>query len=201
MECILLFLITASLEILEELILCRDLVMMFKMINHLAKVMWESFKVDLARDGAPSKVVMWLLIVYHFCPEIGAGFLHDALNKLCIISIQDLVLKHSAALSLWQVLVCEPTGRDRRSNWQLWHTLHYQLILHNDLVVIVDYWSRLRRNFNRFDPCRWIKRASQSSPIIQNCRLLYWFGESRRNETRMALCCGHNVRSRARRRT
>ena len=200
MECVLLFLITASLEILKKLILCRDFVMMFKMINHLAKVMWESFKVDLARDRAPPKVVMWLLIVYHFCPEIRAGFLHDTLYKLCIISIQDLVLKHSAALSLWQVLVCEPTGRDRWSNLQLWHTFHYQLILHDDLVI-VDNRGRLLRNLNRFDPCRRIKRACQSSPIIQNGRLLYWFCESGRNETRMALCCGHDIRSRARRRT
>ena len=116
MEGILLFLITAHLEILKKLIFRSDFVMVLKMINHLTEVMRKSLKVDLSGDGAPPKVVMGLLIVYHFGPKVGAGFLHDALNKLRVISIQDLVFKHSAALSLWQVLVCKSTSRDCRSD-------------------------------------------------------------------------------------
>ena len=58
MESILLLLITAGLKVLKELILCSYLVMVLKMIYHLTKVMRESLKVDLARDGTPPKVVM-----------------------------------------------------------------------------------------------------------------------------------------------
>ena len=58
MESILLFFITGCLKVLEEFILCSDFMMVLKMIDHLAEVMRESLKVDLARDGTPPKVVM-----------------------------------------------------------------------------------------------------------------------------------------------
>ena len=58
MESILLFLITGGLKVLEELVFRSDLMVVLKVIDHLTEVMREPLKVDLARDGAPPKVVM-----------------------------------------------------------------------------------------------------------------------------------------------
>ena len=45
-----------ALKVLEELIFCRYLMMMFKMIDHLAKVMAEAVKIYLSAARAPTEV-------------------------------------------------------------------------------------------------------------------------------------------------
>ena len=58
MECILTSLIVELLQILKQLILSRDLLMIFEMIDHLSEVMRKALKVNLARDRCPPEVVV-----------------------------------------------------------------------------------------------------------------------------------------------
>ena len=58
MECILTSLVVELLQILKQLILSRDLLMIFEMIDHLPEIMRKALKVNLARDRCPPKVVV-----------------------------------------------------------------------------------------------------------------------------------------------
>ena len=51
-------LIVELLQILKQLILSRDLLMIFEMIDHLSEVMRKALKVNLARDRCPPEVVV-----------------------------------------------------------------------------------------------------------------------------------------------
>lgn len=79
-ERILLVLIIVALEILEELVFSRDLVVMLEMIHHLPEVVTQAIKVDLPTDRTPSKVEMRLSIVEHFGPQVRPRLLHHSLD-------------------------------------------------------------------------------------------------------------------------
>ena len=141
--------------------------MMLEMVDHLAEVMRQSFEVDRARYWRPSKVVMWLLVVGHLDPEIGACFLHDSFDQSGVIAAEDLILEESASLCLRQeVAVVHALGTQCRSHRKLRLPLHYQLVLYSllDRIAIMRpclfdwlesgrWWNLLSRLKGRSSPC------------------------------------------------
>ena len=74
--------------------------MMLKVIHHLSKVMRKSLEIDRSGYWRPPEVIMGLLVVAHFDPEVGARLLHDSLDQVRIVPIEDLVFEKTAVLSL-----------------------------------------------------------------------------------------------------
>ena len=99
-EGILLLLVVVGLQVAEEHVLGRDLLVVLEMVRHLDEVVGETVEVDRARDRRPPEVEVRLLIVVHFGPEGASSFLHDTPDKLRIVAVEDLVLEKSASLGL-----------------------------------------------------------------------------------------------------
>lgn len=98
-------LVVVALQVLEQLVLRRDLVVVLKVVHHLTKVVAQALEVYLTADRAPAEVEVRLLVVQHFSPEVRPRLLHHALDKLGVVAGQDLVLKHAASLCLGQEVV------------------------------------------------------------------------------------------------
>ena len=75
--------------------------MIFEMVNHLTKVVREAFEIDRARHWGPPEVIVRLLVVAHLHPQVRSCLRHHALNKVSIVSTEDLVLEKAATLCLW----------------------------------------------------------------------------------------------------
>lgn len=92
-ERVLTTLVTIMLPVLEQLILRGDLLVILEVVRHLPKVVRETIEINGARSRCPSEVVVRLLIVGHFYPQVGSSFRHHTLYELCVITAEDLVLE------------------------------------------------------------------------------------------------------------
>ena len=90
--------------------------MMLEVVDHLTEIVRQALEVDRSGHGGPSEMEMRLLVVRHLGPEVRASLMHHSLDKLGVVAVENLILKHSSSLRLGQELVGESTCGHRWRN-------------------------------------------------------------------------------------